>query len=188
MKQFTIYENPTDRAQNWSSFHNADLADMNAKETQGLTPFEFPALAQGLPTVAAATTHPFKVSHVGGDIYRVQAGTVEGQFLATQTINVGSTRPVAILAYPKYALSIFNSEYVWAAVAMTGANAPVLTSSTTTLADVTTVTSAGTEARALIAYIDSSGISQIATGNIVGTFASDGTLTGQMSGSFNKNS
>ena len=187
MKQFTIYENPTDRAQNWSSFHNADLPKLYETEFQGPSTVDLPTQAAESTSITA-TTHPFKVDHVGGNIYRVQAGTVEGQFIATQTIDVGSTRPVAILAYPKYTLSIFNSEYVWAATVMTGTDAPVLTSSTTTLSDVTLVTSAGTEARVLIAQIDSSGISQITTGNIVGTFASDGSLTGQMNGSFNKNS
>ena len=138
---------------------------------------------------AAAPRAPFQVTRVEGNIYEVQAGTCEGQLIATQEIDVGSTRPVAILAYPQYTLSIFNSEYVWAAVVKTGANAPVLLSSTSTLADVTTVTSSGTEARCLIAYIDTDNdVSQVTTGNIIGTFASSGTLTGQMVGSFNKNS
>lgn len=35
MKQFTIWENPTDRPANWSSFHNADLPQLYETEFQG---------------------------------------------------------------------------------------------------------------------------------------------------------
>jgi hypothetical protein len=134
-------------------------------------------------------THPFKVSFVSSDTFHVEAGTIEGQTITAQNISVGSTRPVAILAYPQYTLSIYNSEYVWAAAVKTGASAPVLTSSTSILSDVSTgITSAGTQARAVIAYIDTGDvISQITTGNIVGTFADNGALTGTMAGSYNKN-
>lgn len=135
------------------------------------------------------STHPFKVRHKTGNVFTVQAGTCEGKVIATQDIDVGSTRPVAILAYPKYALSIYNSEYVWAASVKTGADAPVLTYSTTILSDVSTgITTAGTEARALIAGISTGNIiTQITTGNIIGSFADDGSFTGKMAGSFNKN-
>lgn len=35
MKQFTIYENPSEKPQNWSSFHNADLPKLYETEFQG---------------------------------------------------------------------------------------------------------------------------------------------------------
>jgi len=35
MKQFTIWENPTDKPANWSSFHNADLPKLYETEFQG---------------------------------------------------------------------------------------------------------------------------------------------------------
>lgn len=136
----------------------------------------------------AGATHPFKVTHVSGNVFSVQAGTCLGQTITTQDINVGSTRPVAILAYPQFNLSIYNSEFVYASSVKTGANAPALTYSTSTLSDVNSgITSAGTQARAIIARIDTGDvISQITTGNISGTFANTG-LNGTMGGSFNKN-
>lgn len=145
---------------------------------------EYTTPTTSTPTVPGV----FEVSHVSDNIFRVQAGTCEGQLIATQTINVGSARPVTILAYPQYHLDIYNSEFVYASNVKTGANAPVLVSSTSIFSDVTTgITSAGTQARALIAYINSSNvISQITTGNIIGTFRNTG-LNGTMGGSFNKN-
>lgn len=136
----------------------------------------------------SASTHPFKVSFVSGTTYHVEAGTIDGQLITAQDIDVGGTDPVAILGYPQYNLSIFNSEYVWASSIKTGASAPVLVSSTSTLSDVTTVTSAGNQGRVLIAYIDAGVVYQIATGNIVSTRASDITMTGQMTVTFNRNS
>jgi len=137
----------------------------------------------------SSASHPFKVTAAGEDLFTVQAGTCEGQFIATQTLDVGSDRPVAILAYPQYDVSVWNSEYVWAATVKTGAEAPILTYSTAILSDVTTVSVAGNEGRALIAYIDNVDgvdvIAQVATGNIAGTFE-DGGLTGNMTGSYNK--
>lgn len=134
-------------------------------------------------------SHPFKVTAAGGDEFTVQSGTAEGQVIAESTIDVGSTRPVAILAKMQYTLSIDNSIYVWAATVKTGGSAPELVSSTSTLSDVTIVTSAGDEARAVIAIIDAdNNITQYTTGNIVGTFEDDGSFSGQISGSYNKNS
>lgn len=132
--------------------------------------------------------HPFKVTYVSSDTFHVEAGTCEGQYIAAQDISVGSTFPVAILAYPQYTLSIWNSEFVNGNSVKTGASAPVLVSSTSILSDVSTgITSAGTQARALIATIATGNvISQITTGNIVGTFTNTG-LSGTMGGSFNKN-
>lgn len=132
--------------------------------------------------------HPFKVTYVSGDTFHVEAGTCEGQYIAAQNISVGSTFPVAILAYPQYTLSIYNSEFVYASSVKTGGAAPVLVSSTSILSDVATgITSAGTQARALVAFITSGNvIAQITTGNIIGTFRNAG-LNGTMGGSFNKN-
>lgn len=137
-------------------------------------------------------SHPFKVSQTGENLFTVQAGTCEGQLITTTEIDVGATRPVAILAYPKYTLGIDDGQFVNTIAVKTGLYAPVLVSSTSIFSDVDSgITSAGTEARVLIAYIDSgdSGdvISQIATGNIVGDFDDDGTLTGQAAGRYNKN-
>jgi len=136
----------------------------------------------------STSTHPFKVTYASGNVFNVQAGTCLGQTIATQTIDVGGTRPVAILAYPQFTLSIYNSEFVYASSVKTGANAPALVSSTSIFSDVNSgITSAGTQARALIATIASGNvITQITTGNISGTFANTG-LSGTMGGSFNKN-
>lgn len=141
------------------------------------------------PSAGASTSHPFKVRHVSGDDFKVQAGTCEGQLIATQTIDVGATRPVAILAYPQYDLTIYNGEYVNVIAVKTSPNEPVLVASTSTLSDVDTgITSAGTEARAIIAYIDTGDvIYQIATGNIVGIFADAANGLGQAAGYYNKN-
>ena len=132
--------------------------------------------------------HPFKVTYVSGNVFSVQAGTCLGQLITTQTIDVGSTRPVAILAYPQFTLSIYNSEFVYYIAVKTGADAPALVSSTSIFSDVNSgITSAGTQARALIAKIETGNvINQITTGNISGTFANTG-LSGTMGGSFNKN-
>lgn len=138
-------------------------------------------------TAAVSTIHPFKVRKGTGDnIFTVRAGTCEGQLIETQDVYVGATRPVAILAYPQYALTIFNSEYVSAGAVKTGDDAPVLTTSTSVLEDVIYVTAAGNEARALIAVIfDGDVIAQIAMGNIVSVRENYG-LSGVMSLDFNK--
>jgi len=139
---------------------------------------------------AAVVTHPFKVKKgTGANDFDVKAGTCEGQLITAQTIDVGSTRPVAILAYPKYTLGIDSGEFVNSIAVQTGTNKPVLVSSTTILSDVDSgITSAGTEARALIAYIGVGDvISQITTGNIVGKFGDDGSRTGKAAGFYYKN-
>ncbi|MHB1082572.1 MAG: hypothetical protein ACYC67_24480 [Prosthecobacter sp.] len=138
----------------------------------------------------AVTTHPFKVSKdTTANYFKVKAGTCEGQTITAQTINVGATRPVAILAYPQYTLGIDSGEFVNSIAVKTGAYAPVLEASTSILSDVDSgITSAGTEGRALIAYIDVGDvISQITTGNIVGKFGDDGSRTGKAAGYYNKN-
>lgn len=143
------------------------------------------------PTSTPVPPAPFEVRHVAGNVYRVQAGTCEGHLITTQDINVGSARPVSILAYPQYTLSVYSGEYVWATAVRSGAYAPVLTTSTSVFGDQTTVSTAGNEARALVAYIyevdGASYIAQIAQGNISGVFADDGSLTGKIGGSYNKN-
>lgn len=136
--------------------------------------------------------HPFKVTKATGDnLYQVRAGTCEGELITTQTIDVGATRPVAILAKPQYDLSIDGGEFVSGMTVRTGADAPVLVTSTTTLGDVSSgITAVGNEARALIAYIDEDeNIWQIAMGNIAGVWGvyDDGTLTAKAAGIFNKN-
>lgn len=170
--------------------NGAPLAGFVYNNTPGSTGYDPQPLSENdypMPSSTPAAPAPFEVRHVEGNRYRVYAGTCEGQLIETQEIDVGGTRPVAILAYPQYSLSIYNSEYVWAASVKTGSDAPVLITSTSTLGDVTVVSSSGDEARALIAYIDDA-VYQITTGNIVSTFTDDGTLTGKMSGNFNKNS
>lgn len=138
--------------------------------------------------VDASASHPFKVTPAGEDLFTVQAGTCEGQFIATQTLDVGSDRPVAILAYPQYSLTVWGGEFVWAASVKTGEYAPVLTYSTSIFSDVTLVSAAGTEARAVIAIIDeTNSISQIARGNIAGDFDDSGGLDGTMAGDYDKN-
>jgi hypothetical protein len=139
-------------------------------------------------SAGADPPHPFRVTALGADKFAVLAGTCEGALIEAITLDVGSTRPVAILAYPQYELSIDSSAFVNAASVRGGGAAPILDYSTDILSDVTIVSSAGNEARALIAYItDGDVIAQITTGNIIGTFQDSGYLDGQMSGSFNKN-
>lgn len=132
---------------------------------------------------------PFAVTRKSGDIFRVQAGTCEGQLIQSQEINVGAVRPVAILAYPKYTLGIDSGQYVNTIAVKTGLDAPTLTHSTTQFSDVDSgITSAGDEARALIAFIlDDNSVDQITTGNISGYWGDDGTLTGVAAGAFDKN-
>ncbi len=167
-----------------SDYTYSDLLGLEDNYQLGLQQNEYPSA-----TASAAAPSPFQVTHKADDIYIVQAGTCEGQLIPTQEIDVGSTRPVAILAYPQYLLSIYGGQYVWTASVKTGGSSPVLVSSASTLDDVTTVGATGTEARALIAYLDvDNNIFQITTGNIVGTFSDDGSLTGQISGNYNKNS
>lgn len=55
MKQFTIYENPSEKPQNWSSFHNADLPKLYETEFQGPSTVEIPTTAQVAESAAAAT-------------------------------------------------------------------------------------------------------------------------------------
>lgn len=136
----------------------------------------------------ATPTHSFKVTRKSANVFRVQGGTFEGQTITTQEIDVGGTRPVAILMHPKYTLDIHNSEYVWRSTVKTGADKPSLTSSTTILSDISAgISSAGDEARAIIALIaDPNIIVQIAHGNIYGSWADDGTFEGKMAGTFVK--
>lgn len=72
MKQFTIYENPTDRAQNWSSFHNADLPKLY--ET------EFQALPEITPTSSAIENTFVSIATQGLDVKggKVIAATIMG--------------------------------------------------------------------------------------------------------------
>lgn len=186
-KQFTVWENPIDRPANWSSFHNAELPKLYETEFQGIIPFEFSTTVAPEIPAAPAVTHAFQVTHVSGDTFHVRAGTCEGITIDAQDIDVGSSRPVAILAKPKYTLSVYNSEHVYSVVVQTGANAPVLETSTSTFGDVDT-NIIGTQGRALIAtIIDPNIIVQIAHGNIFGTFRDNGAFDGKMSGSYNKN-
>lgn len=136
----------------------------------------------------AAPTHPFKVTRKSGNVFRVQGGSFDGQTITTQEIDVGPTRPVAILVYPKYTLDIYNAEYVWRATIKTGTDKPVLTHSTTVFSDVTDgITLAGDEARAVVAVIsDPNIVVQIAMGNIYGTYRDDGTFNGEMAVTFVK--
>lgn len=148
---------------------------------------------QRLPPAVApvvATTHPFKVTKAGGgaDLYRVQGGTCEGFLIPTEIVDVGGGRPVAILAYPQFNLVIEGGQYVHAITVKGGANAPVLEVSGSTFGDVAYgITAAGTQARALIAVITDSGITQIAMGNIVATLGDDQSRTAKAQGYFNKN-
>lgn len=74
MKQFTIWENPTDRPANWSSFHNADLPKLYETEFQGITPFELPSFPPDTPAVVEVTQGGLDVSSAG----KVIAATVMG--------------------------------------------------------------------------------------------------------------
>lgn len=174
--------------------NGATVAGFVRDYTTGSNGYESPSVQSNdypSPTSNPATPTPFQVRHVEGNVYSVHAGTCEGQLITTQEINVGSARPVAILAYPQYTLNIYNSEYVWSATVKTGASAPILMTSTSVFSDQTLVDSSGTGARALIAYIyevdGASNVAQIAQGNISGVFADDGSLTGKIGGSYNKN-
>lgn len=172
--------------------NGATIAGFVRDYTTGSNGYESPSVqSNDYPSPTTSTSvaaTPFQVRHVSGNVYSVHAGTCEGQLIPTQEINVGAMRPVAILAYPQYTLNIFNGEFVYASSVKTGANAPILVSSTSIFGDVSTgITSAGTEARALVAFITSGNvINQITTGNIIGTFRNAG-LNGTMMGSFNKN-
>jgi hypothetical protein len=134
------------------------------------------------------STHPFKVTKSATDLFLVQSGTCEGITIATEEIDVGSTRPCSILAYPQYTLGIDSGVFVNTMAVRSGSYAPVLETSTSVFSDVDSgITSAGTQARALIAYIlEDDVIVQIAKGNIFGTWA-DAGLTGAAAGHFNKN-
>lgn len=169
-----------------ASFVRDYTTGANGYESNSLQQNDYPS-----PTSTPIAATPFQVRHVSGNVYSVHAGTCEGQLIPTQEINVGAMRPVAILAYPQYTLNIYNSEYVWSATVKTGANAPILMTSTSVFSDQTLVDSSGTGARALIAYIyevdGASNVAQIAQGNIVGSFADNGSLTGKITGSYNKN-
>lgn len=138
---------------------------------------------------APAVTHPFMVMKTStANVFKVLGGTCEGQLIPTQLINVGGTRPVAILAYPQYDLTVEGGQYVNVIAVRTGAYGPVLVSSSTQFSDIDSGISAGTEARAVVAYItEEEAVVQIAMGNIAGTFNDDGSLTGVAAGFYNKN-
>ena len=119
--------------------NGATIAGFVRDYTTGSNGYESPSVQSNdypSPTSTPATPTPFQVRHVEGNVYSVHAGTCEGQLITTQEINVGSARPVAILAYPQYTLSIWNSEFVYASTVKTGANAPILVSSTSIFGDV----------------------------------------------------
>lgn len=135
---------------------------------------------------STAPQHPFQVTRQSGNNFRVQSGQIDGETIVSEVIDVGSSRPVAIRIYPQYTVGVYNSEFVYSAVIKGSPNAPVLESDSN-LSDVTAMSSAGTEARAVIATIDSANeISQIATGNLVSTIADDQTLNGEAIISWNK--
>lgn len=132
--------------------------------------------------------HPFKVTRVGntGNLYNVQGGTFDGIVVAGDTVDIGGTRPYYIAVVPQYELTIDGGEYVWSVTTKSGGDAPVLSGSTTEDADVTSVGSAGTGARCLIAVVTSLGVTQIATGNILTESVDDGSLTGTAQLQFDK--
>jgi len=126
-------------------------------------------------TSASTSTHPFKVTRVSGNIYRVAAGLYEGYAIVEQTIDIGGTRPCAIKVKPKFTVTVWNSVFITqTALRTSGGHEPILTSSTADLNDVTTLTSAGDELRALIATVQTNGdITQYATRNITGVIVSN---------------
>lgn len=145
----------------------------------------------GMVPTPDATTHPFKVSLVGsdGDLYRVEAGTVDGYTIAAQTLDIGSSRPRGIRVALKFNTFISNSQYLYnSTLKTTTGNAPVLeVVASAACLDVTAFDTSGDGARCLIAIINAAGaVEQIATGNIVSTRDDDASLTGAGMLSFNK--
>jgi hypothetical protein len=142
-----------------------------------------------VPTEDNLAEHAFQVRMIGttGNSFRVEAGQIDGQTIAAATVDVGGSRPVSLIILPQYTLGIYNSQHVHSLAIKTGEDAPVLDTVAGTASDVTLVTSAGDEARVVIAVIAAgNAISQIAHGNILTTWADDGSLDGQAQLAFNK--
>lgn len=156
-------------------------ADSAATGADGKTTFKVTAGA------GADADHPFKVAHMGGDDFRVSAGSIDGETMDEETVDVGATRPCALVIKPEYSLSIWNSQHVWASSIKSGADAPTFAANSSNLSDIGVVTSSGTEAQCVIATIDSDNVvTQIATGNITSDRDDDGSLSGQLAVTFNK--
>ena len=154
--------------------------------------------AASLVPTETAEVHPFKVTRIGttGNVFRVEGGLVDGVAVEAQTVDIGSTRPLYVQIWPKYDVSIDNSEFVWAVNILSGYDeeeppnnlGPVFASSTTVSDDVTLITAAGDEARCVIAVVGEGNIiTQHAHGHIVTTASDDGSLTGKALLSFDRN-
>ena len=135
-----------------------------------------------IPTPTTAL-HPFKVSALSstGNSMRVESGQIDGFTIPAETINVGSSRPVAIRIRPTFLTTVFDSEFFSAATLDTETVPPYLQAATGAGAgsDVVSMTEAGTEARCVIAIINTGNvIDQLALTNIVTDIDDDGSETG----------
>lgn len=182
----------------------ADLIDLLKQQdtTQGSREFERAGGASGgavnvdgagmgpgasLVPTDTAEVHPFMVRHISGNNFRVEAGQIDGITIPSQTIDVGETRPVAIRIFPQYTVSVYNDEFAYAAVIKDDPDEPVLETDAS-LDDVTIITAAGDEGRVVIATIAALNvISQLASANITSLMQDDGSLTGQMLATWDKN-
>ena len=137
------------------------------------------------PSIAV---HPFKITKIGttGHTFRVEAGTFDGQPIASQTVSIGTTRPYGILIKPEYTLTKWGAQHVYSAALRTDEDhVPVLTGSTSELASVITLDD-GTEARCIIAKVLAGDVvEQYATGNVTSQVGDSGRLAGTATVSFN---
>lgn len=129
----------------------------------------------------SAPTHPFKITRIGttGNLFRIEAGTYNGQAISADTVDIGAARPYAILIKPEYTMVKWGAIQVYSATLRTDSgHVPVLTGSGSVLNSVLTLDD-GTEARCLIGRILAANvIEQFATGNVTGQVEDDGLLSG----------
>ena len=138
----------------------------------------------------SAPVHPFKLTRIGttGDVFRVEAGTYDGQAISAQTVDIGATRPHAVLVQPEYTLVKWGGQHVYSATLRTDAgHEPALTGSTSILDSVIELDD-GTEGRCLIGRVLADNIiEQFATGNITADVGDAGALDGTAVISYNTN-
>ena len=137
-----------------------------------------------------APAHPFQVRRIGttGNLFRVEAGTYNGQPIAAQTVDIGGTRPYAIHIWPQYTLVKWGSQHVYSATLLTAEESyPALTGSSSVLGSVLLLDD-GDEARCIIAQILTGNvIDQYAQGNVIGQIEDAGLLDGTASILFDTN-
>lgn len=113
MKLFTVYNNPTDSAQDWDRLRNIDRPGISRTEFQAIRSVDVELIPSAEPGFASASTHPFKCPGAtdGTAASTIPGGTVNG---TTVTNSSGTALPGGTLV-----ISNTGTKYVYLEVTIT---------------------------------------------------------------------